>query len=156
MSTNLILSPFLLNLPIFSVLPLSGLCYRPYSLSLTLCTKKKKKKVSQGSFFASVTSHSLPKCNSIRSSAQSNLPKNIFYFTFRYINNTLPTRKNLSKWGLSSSPDCSFCLMPESLFHIVAGFSTYLNEGGYTWRHNSCTSVYCLDFPDHQGRIIVR
>ena len=42
MSTNLILSPFLLNLPIFSVLPLSGLCYRPYGLSLTLCTKKKK------------------------------------------------------------------------------------------------------------------
>ena len=43
MSTNLILSRFLLNLPIFSVLPLSGLCYRPYGLSLTLCTKKKEK-----------------------------------------------------------------------------------------------------------------
>ena len=93
--------------------------------------------VSQCSFFSSVTSHSLPKFNSIWSSAQSNLPKNIFNFTVRYINNTLPTRKNLSKWGLSSSPDCSFCLMPESLLHIVAGCSTYLNEGRYTRRHNT-------------------
>ena len=49
--------------------------------------------VSQGSFFSSVTSHSLPNFNSIWSSAQSNLPKNIFNFTVRYINNTLPTRK---------------------------------------------------------------
>ena len=39
---NLILSPFLLKLPlIFSVFPLSGLCYRPYGLSPTLLTKKK-------------------------------------------------------------------------------------------------------------------
>ena len=35
--------PFYLPLPVFSVLPLSGLCYRPYGLSLTLCTKKRKK-----------------------------------------------------------------------------------------------------------------
>ena len=27
--------------------------------------------------------------------------------------------------------------MPESLLHIVAGCSTYINEGRYTWRHNS-------------------
>jgi len=44
-STNLILSPFLLKLSlIFSVFPLSRLCYRPYGLSPTLVTKKEKKK----------------------------------------------------------------------------------------------------------------
>ena len=43
-STNLILSPFLLKLSlIFSVFPLSGLCYRPYGLSLTLLTEKQKR-----------------------------------------------------------------------------------------------------------------
>ena len=36
--------------------------------------------VSQGSFFSSVTSHSLPKFNSIWSSAQSNLPKKYIQF----------------------------------------------------------------------------
>ena len=34
--------------------------------------------------------------------------------------NSLPTRKNMARWGLSQSPDCSFCLNPESLLHIVA------------------------------------
>ena len=111
----------------------------------------KSQLVSQGSFFSSVTSHSLPKFNSIWSSAQSNLPKNIFNFTVRYINNTLPTRKNLSKWGLSSSPDCSFCLMPESLLHIVAGCSTYLNEGRYTWRHNSVLQFIASTFQTIKG-----
>ena len=39
-TTNSILSPFLLKLPlIFSVFPLSGHCYRPYGLSPTLLTK---------------------------------------------------------------------------------------------------------------------
>ena len=107
--------------------------------------------VSLGSFFSSATSHSLPKFNSIWSSAQSNLPKNIFNFNVRYINNTLPTRKNLSKWGLSSSPDCSFCLVPESLLHIVAGCSTYLNEGRYTWRRNSVLQFIASTFQTIKG-----
>ena len=37
------------------------------------------------------------------------------------MNNGLPTRKNLTKWGLTSNPDCSFCLRPETLMHVVAG-----------------------------------
>ena len=41
-STNLILSPFLLKLPlIFSFCPMSRLCYRPYGLSPALLTKEK-------------------------------------------------------------------------------------------------------------------
>ena len=53
----------------------------------------------------------------------------------RYINNSLPTRKNLQRWGLSSSPDCSFCLGSETLLHVVAGCQSYLAR--FTWRHNS-------------------
>ena len=42
-STNLILSPFLLKLPlIFSLFPLSVLRYRPCGLSMVLLTKKKE------------------------------------------------------------------------------------------------------------------
>ena len=69
------------------------------------------------------------------STAQSKLPKNIYNFTIRYINNSLPTRKNLSRWGLSSSSECSFCLGPESLLHVVAECQCYLDR--FTWRHNS-------------------
>ena len=37
----------------------------------------------------------------------------------------------MARWGLSQSPDCSFCLNPESLLHIVAGCQQYLNH--FTW-----------------------
>ena len=93
--------------------------------------------ISQGSFFSTILNNSTSTFNSLWSSVQSKLPKNIFKFSIRYINNTLPTRKNLSKWGLSSTSDCSFCSSPETLLHIVAGCETYLNEGRFTWRHDS-------------------
>ena len=59
----------------------------------------------QGSFFSNVIKNSTSSFNSLWSSAQSRLPKNIFNFTIRYINNSLPTRKNMVRWGLSSSAD---------------------------------------------------
>ena len=47
----------------------------------------------------------------------------------------LPTRRNLSKWGIMSNSDCSFCLKPETLLHVVAGCQSYLPR--FTWRHDS-------------------
>ena len=79
----------------------------------------------------------LIKAAQIFSSVQSKLPKNIFNFSVRYINNTLPTNKNLQKWGMSTSSDCSFCLKPESLLHVEVGCNVYLNEGRFTWQHDS-------------------
>ena len=93
--------------------------------------------ISQGSFFSNIVKNSTLTFNSLWSSVHSKLPKNIFNFTVRYINNSLPTRKNLVKWGLSSFADCSFCSCPESLLHVISGCKTYLDEGRFTWRHNS-------------------
>ncbi|CAB4030259.1 Hypothetical predicted protein [Paramuricea clavata] len=52
--------------------------------------------ISQGSFFSSIIKNSTSSFNSLWSSVQSRLPKNIFNFTVRYINNSLPTRKTWS------------------------------------------------------------
>ena len=90
---------------------------------------------SQRFFFSNVIKYSLSSVNSIWSEAQSHLPKNIYNFTIRYINNSLPTRKNMARLGLSHSPGCSFCLNPESLLHVVTGCQQYLNRS--TWRHDS-------------------
>ena len=38
---------------------------------------------------------------------------------------------------MSPTSDCSFCLQPESLLHVVAGCKKYLEEGRYTWRHDT-------------------
>ena len=97
--------------------------------------KLKNHLICQGSFFEHASKFSLSRFNAIWSAAQSNLPKNIFNFTIRYINNSLPTRKNLSRWGLASNIGCSFCLYPETLLHVVAGCQSYLEC--FTWRHNS-------------------
>ena len=40
----------------------------------------------------------------------------------------------MARWGLSS-PDCSFCLNPESLLDVVSGCQQYLDR--FTWRHDS-------------------
>jgi small basic protein len=97
--------------------------------------------ISQGSFFSNIVKNSTLAFNSLWSSVHSKLPKNIFNFSLRYINNSLPTRKNLVKWGLSSSADCSFCFCPESLLHVISGCKTYLDEGRYTWRHDSVLNL---------------
>ena len=97
--------------------------------------KIQNKSTCQGSFFSSVSKFSLSQLNKMWSNAQSKLPKNIYNFTIRYINNSLPTRQNLQRWGISSSSDYNFCLCPESLLHVVAGCQSYLER--FTWRHNS-------------------
>ena len=98
--------------------------------------------LSQGFFFVNIINYSLTKLNTIWSTAQSKLPKNIYNFTIRYINNTLPTRKNLMKWGIQKSSDCSFCLASESLLHVVSGCQHYLDR--FTWRHNSVLNFIAL------------
>ena len=99
---------------------------------------------SQGFIITFLLNHSLTQLNFIWSFAQSSLPKNIFNFTVRYLNNTLANRTNLQNWKLSSSPACSFCLKLESLLHIVAGFKSYLEDGRYAWRPNSALHLYDL------------
>ena len=101
---------------------------------------------SQGFITSFLLEHSMKSLNSLWSSAQSKLPKNIFNFSIRYLlasvllrylSNTLANRVKLYKWKLSQSSDCSFCLCPESLLLVVSICKSYLEEGRYTWRHNS-------------------
>ena len=62
---------------------------------------------SQGALLSFLLDHSLKKLNEIWSGVQNNLPANILYFTIKYLNNTLPTRKNLSLRKLCHSSCCS-------------------------------------------------
>ena len=65
------------------------------------------------------------------------MPRNIFNFTIKYINNTPATSKNLCKWSLSSTSACSFCFQSETFQHNVSSCKSYLDDGRYTWRQNS-------------------
>ena len=65
------------------------------------------------------------------------LPKNIYNFCIRYVNNTIANNTNLHKWGKAPSPLCSTCNKPQTLGHVVAGCSVHLNEKRYNYRHDS-------------------
>ena len=76
---------------------------------------------------------------------------NIYNFVIKYLSNTLPTRKNLCLWKLRQSSDCQFCLLPETLLHVVAGCKVYLEQGRYTWRHNSVLSFLATSLKVVEG-----
>ena len=109
--------------------------------------------ISEGSFFSFIIYQSLLCLNSVRSSVQSKMPKNIFNFTVRYIHNTLPTQSNLTKLGISSSSDCSFCLTPKTFLHIVAGCKSYLDQGRFIWRHDSVLKFIAKSLTAVNGKI---
>ena len=69
--------------------------------------------------------------------ALNKLPKNIYNFTQRYLNNTLPTLKNMCRWKKKENSLCFSCLQPQTLQHVASGCKIHLKEGRYNWRHDS-------------------
>ena len=74
-------------------------------------------------------------------SVQKNLPKNIYNFTIRFLNNTLPNMSNMFKWGHSESKACPLCHSNQTLGDVVAGCKSSLDQGRYTWRHDSILNI---------------
>ena len=65
------------------------------------------------------------------------LPRGIYNFVIRYLNNTLPNATNTFKWKTSNSQNYNHCHNPQTLGHIVGGCKTFLQEKRYNWRHDS-------------------
>ena len=55
---------------------------------------------SQGFIISSILKLSNFKGHGLWSTVQQNMPKKIFSFMIKYLNNTMTTRKNLYKWSL--------------------------------------------------------
>ena len=55
--------------------------------------------------------------------------------------NTLPTLDNLKRWGKRVNDRCPFCGNIETLLHVLNNCSVSLDQGRYTWRHNSVLST---------------
>ena len=67
----------------------------------------------------------------------SHLPRNIFSFNIRYLNNTLVNGTNAIKWGITNSSICTFCYHKQTLGHVIGGCETALLVSRYNWRHDS-------------------
>ena len=91
----------------------------------------------QGLIITSILKYASLSTASLWSNVQKNMLKICFNFTLKHLSNTLATRKNLSKWCITQSSACSFCLQSETLQHISSSCKSYLEQGRYTWRHDS-------------------
>ena len=63
-------------------------------------------------------------------------------FALNSIQLTLPTPDNLQRWNKRSDAECVLCKRRNcTLLHILTGCYKSLQEGRYTWRHDSILSV---------------
>ena len=65
------------------------------------------------------------------------MPQGVLKFALNAGVNTLPSMDNLKRWGKRVSDRCPFCGNTGTLLHVLSNCSTSLNQGRYTWRHNS-------------------
>jgi hypothetical protein len=75
-----------------------------------------------------------------------NLPRGITKFFLNAIADTLPTNSNLRRWKIKTSDKCSLCGNKETLHHILNHCKTMLDQGRYTWRHDSILSFNTKTF----------
>jgi len=74
-------------------------------------------------------------------SAIYNLPKGVMSFILNSSLNSLPTMDNLKRWGKKLSNQCQLCRMPDYLSHTLAGCKVALEQGRYSFRHDSVLHV---------------
>ena len=68
------------------------------------------------------------------------IPQGILKFAINAGINTLPSFDNLKRWGKRTSDRCPFCGNIQTLAHILSNCNVFLDQGRYTWRHNSVLS----------------
>ena len=65
------------------------------------------------------------------------LPRGVLSFADHASIDFLPTFSNLKTWGKISQTKCKFCGNQETLVLILNSCSVFLNQGRFTWRHDS-------------------
>ena len=63
---------------------------------------------------------------------------------------TLPTPMNLARWNIITDPRCALCQAPQpTTNHILTGCPAALDQGRYTWRHDSVLQVLVHGLQQH-------
>ncbi|NCF47118.1 MAG: hypothetical protein GWP24_06070 [Alphaproteobacteria bacterium] len=65
------------------------------------------------------------------------IPQGVLKFAMNAGINTLPTGDNLKRWGKRVNDRCCLCGNIQTLLHVLSNCSVALDQGRYTWRHNS-------------------
>ena len=70
----------------------------------------------------------------------NNVPRGILSFAMKSSVNGLNTPDNLKRWGIRKSDKCDQCGNFGTLEHTLNWCKTALDQGRFTWRHNSILS----------------
>ena len=67
------------------------------------------------------------------------VPRGVAKFAVNASLNTLPSADNLKRWGKRTSDICTICDLnrKQTLSHILSYCNSALEQGRFTWRHNS-------------------
>jgi len=66
------------------------------------------------------------------------LPEKQLSFLLRAECDTLPTLINLARWNMIVNPVCALSQSPQPTSnHVLAGCPVALDQGRYTWHHDS-------------------
>ena len=82
---------------------------------------------SQGSVITKVWENVLV-CTTNWFAIRDKMPSNIYNFVNRYLNNSLPTLKNMLFWGTSNSMSCLDCGNSQTLLHVMSGCEKHLHQ----------------------------
>ena len=77
-------------------------------------------------------------------SISNNIPKGVLSFALKACSNGLNTPDNLKRWGIRKTNKCELCKCSSSLEHILNWCPVALNEGRFTWRHNSVLNHFAI------------
>ena len=69
------------------------------------------------------------------------IPQGVLKFAINAGINTLPSADNLKRWGKRTSDRCDFCGNIQTLAHILSNCTVALDQGRFTWRHDSVLST---------------
>ena len=76
------------------------------------------------------------------------LPENIFKFIRKALIFNLPVNSNLQKWKRIRSNECNLCKNKQTQLHVLNNCPAAVNDGRYTWRHNSILYTICYYLND--------
>ena len=79
------------------------------------------------------------------------IPQGVLKFAINAGINTLPTMDNLKRQGKKTNDRCHFCGNIQTLLHVLSGYSVALDQGRYTWRHDSVLLSIASTIRDYLG-----
>lgn len=87
-------------------------------------------------------------------SISNNIPKGVLSFSLKACSNGLNTPDNLKRWGIRQTDKCELCKCRSSLEHILNWCPVALNEGRFTWRHNSVLNHFAITIKKNSNQSI--